>query len=56
MLASETLSLPAFVLRRNADGTVDSICTVCFLTAASAKDESEVREMERFHQCDGHMP
>jgi hypothetical protein len=56
MLASKTPSPPEFLLRRNADDTFDSICTVCYLTAATAKNESELHEKERLHQCDGHLP
>jgi hypothetical protein len=40
-----------FVRRRNADGTVDSICTVSFMTVATAEEESELREMEGLHTC-----
>jgi hypothetical protein len=41
-----------FHRRRNKDGTFDSICLRCFLTAASAPEESELSSLERRHVCD----
>ena len=38
--------------RLNADGTVDSICLRCFLTAARADIGSDLQELEAAHQCD----
>jgi hypothetical protein len=48
--------LPQFVRRTNRDGTVDSICTLCFMTAANAGREVELPEMEAFHQCMQPLP
>jgi hypothetical protein len=48
--------LPQFVRRRNRDGTVDSICTLCFMTAAKAEREAELHEMEAFHRCMQPLP
>ena len=41
-----------FYHRVNTDGTIDSICLRCFLTAAKAEIGSELREIEAAHQCD----
>lgn len=41
-----------FHRRRNEDGTFDSICMLCFRTAASAPEESELSSLERGHVCD----
>ena len=38
--------------RVNADGTIDSICLSCFLTAAKADIGSDLQELEAAHQCD----
>jgi hypothetical protein len=40
-----------FHRRRNENGTFDSICLRCFLTAASAPGESELSSLERRHVC-----
>ena len=42
--------------RLYADGTIDSICLSCFLTAARAENEADLRELEAAHQCDGKEP
>ena len=41
-----------FCHRRNKDGTIDSICTRCYLTAGTALNESALPEIERGHTCD----
>jgi hypothetical protein len=43
-----------FVRRHNGDGTVDSICLICFQTAATAKSESQLTALEDQHQCHGY--
>ena len=40
-----------FVHRRNADGTYDSICTACIMTAASVEAESQLPQLELGHVC-----
>jgi hypothetical protein len=40
-----------FCLRRNRDGTVDSICTKCFLTVYRGESEVERRQAEENHVC-----
>jgi hypothetical protein len=45
-------SNPHFPHRHNDDGSHDSICTKCFLTVASVKDEAELVQFERDHVCD----
>lgn len=42
---------PRYPHRRNEDGSHDSICTVCFVTVASARDESELAGHEHLHVC-----
>jgi|HubBroStandDraft_1064217.scaffolds.fasta_scaffold08867_3 hypothetical protein len=41
-----------FPHRHNSNGTVDSICTECFATVATALDESELSTRESAHVCD----
>ena len=42
-----------FTLRRNSDGTLDSICLCCYLTAATASNERDLEERQRDHYCLG---
>lgn len=45
-----------FIHRLNKDGSVDSICTRCFLTVASvvrAATEPELELAEAQHRCNG---
>jgi hypothetical protein len=42
---------PNFPHRFNADGTYDSICTLCHLTVASVKIEAELSQHEQSHIC-----
>jgi hypothetical protein len=42
--------------RLNADGTIDSICLSCFLTAARADIGSDLQELLAAHQCDNKEP
>jgi hypothetical protein len=41
-----------FFHRRNADSTIDSICTGCFQTVAVAKNESDLVRAEKSHACE----
>ena len=47
-----TLLKPGFPHRHNADGTHDSICTVCFTTVATAQNDWELAAHESTHFCD----
>lgn len=40
-----------FVHRPNNDGSYDSICTSCFATVASVRDEAELTQLEHGHIC-----
>jgi hypothetical protein len=40
-----------FHYRVNADGTIDSICLRCYLTAAKAEKEADLHELEAAHRC-----
>jgi hypothetical protein len=42
---------PNFPHRFNADGTFDSICTLCHLTVASVQIEAELVRYEQRHKC-----
>lgn len=41
----------SFKHRHNADGSVDSICLRCFLTAGSARCLPDLKRMEDGHLC-----
>jgi hypothetical protein len=47
---------PQFHHRLYADGTIDSICLSCFLTAARAENKVDLSELEAGHQCDDKGP
>lgn len=47
-----TLQKINFPHRHNADGSHDSICAVCYVTVASAYEESELATSEKAHRCD----
>ncbi len=42
----------AFAHRPKSDGFYDSICAVCFMTAASDMPEEELKIVEDKHTCD----
>jgi hypothetical protein len=48
------VSFPPFARRRNIDSSIDSICTKCFLTIASAGSDEELVGHEEKHVCDPH--
>jgi hypothetical protein len=45
-----------FYYRENANGTMDSICLRCYLTAATAESEADLHEREAAHQCPDKEP
>jgi hypothetical protein len=45
-------SFISFARRRNHDSTIDSICTRCYQTVASADTGSELETVEETHLCD----
>ena len=45
-------TFPKFAKRRNTNSSIDSICTKCFLTIASASSEGELAAHEERHICD----
>jgi hypothetical protein len=45
-------TFPSFARRRNQNSSIDSICTKCFLTIASAGAEEELAAHEENHVCD----
>ena len=47
-----TLLRPSFPHRHNADGSYDSICTICFATVASVQNEWELGSHESTHVCE----
>ena len=46
------VSVQGFRHRRNGDGTWDSICLRCYLTAARKLTEQELLAVEAGHECD----
>jgi hypothetical protein len=44
---------PIFPHKRNVDGTIDSFCSECFSTLASADSERELQVAENAHVCKG---
>jgi hypothetical protein len=47
-----TLLRATFPHRHNANGSYDSICTVCYTTVASVRQEYELAAAESMHKCD----
>jgi hypothetical protein len=47
---------PKFYHRVNTDGTIESICLNCFLTAARADIGSDLQGLEAAHQCGDKEP
>jgi hypothetical protein len=47
-----TLDIPLFHRRKNRDGSLDSICTTCFATVASAPTSAELLTHDERHVCD----
>jgi hypothetical protein len=45
-------SLVSFARRQNHDSSIDSICTKCYQTIASADSVAELATVEDSHQCD----
>jgi hypothetical protein len=45
-------AFPKFAKRRNSNRSIDSICTKCFLTVASASSDEELVAHEERHVCD----
>jgi hypothetical protein len=43
--------LTPFVRRHNQDSTVDSICTKCYQTVATERDEDHLSSAEQGHIC-----
>jgi hypothetical protein len=41
-----------FAHRENGDGTIDSICSRCFVTIANALNEADLKRAETRHICD----
>ena len=49
---STTAPRNKYVLRKNADGTFDSICLSCYRTAASSLTENGLLSLQAAHACD----
>lgn len=52
--SKDTKLTAKFVRRVNRDGSVDSICTHCFITVATGSD-AELDGAEAIHQCRGKL-
>jgi len=46
------ISLLPFAHRKNSDGSIDSICTMCFQTIATEDSEGKLIAHEERHLCD----
>ena len=46
------ISMEIFVRRQNPDSTVDSICTRCYQTVATVRNESDLTSAEENHVCE----
>jgi len=44
--------MPDFVRRANLNGSIDSICTKCYVTVATATLDADLDSAEPRHQCD----
>lgn len=42
---------PRFMRRTNTNGMMDSICRQCFVTVATARNETDLDEPEQCHVC-----
>ena len=51
MRDEDPISRGGFAYRQNADGTIDSICLRCFLTAGKALKVAALHEIEKQHDC-----
>lgn len=56
MGTASAAEIPPFHYRNNRDGTIDSICPLCFLTVATAKRPEELRARELAHICERFDP
>ncbi len=45
-------SFVSFARRKNHDSSIDSICTTCYQTIASANSTVELTTIEQSHMCD----
>jgi hypothetical protein len=45
----------SFARRQNHDSSIDSICTTCYQTIASANSADELTAREESHLCDPNM-
>ena len=50
-MSSELNGVGQYARRRNFDGTVDSVCKLCFLTVARAYREFDLSHLEVRHVC-----
>jgi hypothetical protein len=42
-----------FFYRFNSNGTMDSICSLCFRTVATVANDAELHNFEAAHHCQG---
>jgi hypothetical protein len=55
-LLTPPASRGAFVYRINGNGSIDSICILCYRTAAREKDELALHKAESEHVCEEVKP
>jgi hypothetical protein len=51
MSAASTEKFARFHYRPQPDGTIDSICALCFLTVATANSFDQLHQQEVNHSC-----
>ena len=49
------VAIPKFIHRFNNDGTIDTVCRVCFITVATRTCESDLERLEHDHLCNPWM-
>ena len=50
-MATDLQNVSHYAHRRNYDGTLDSICKLCYLTVARAYRETDLTQLEVRHVC-----
>jgi hypothetical protein len=53
LTASSAQFFLQFFYRFNSNGTMDSICSLCFQTVATVGNQAELRNLEAAHHCQG---
>jgi len=49
--ASSSQFFAQFFYRFNSNGTIDAVCSTCFQTVATVRNQAELRNCEAAHHC-----